>query len=41
MLLMLLNSSILFLVIYENKELEMDYKINIERIVNENSEWKV
>lgn len=38
---MILNLSILFLVIYENKEFEMDYKTNIQRIVNENSELKV
>lgn len=38
---MVLNLSILFLVIYENKELEMYSKINTQRIVNENSEWKV
>lgn len=38
---MVLNLSILFLVIYENKKLEMYSKINTQRIVNENSEWKV
>jgi len=38
---MVLNLSVLFLVIYENKEFEMGYKINIQRIVNENSELSV